>query len=305
MPTAAEPRPALLPLPGGRRGATVRLHPLLTGTALFPADWLVRAPRRLAGPRALAVRVPHERWRRIPIPAFCVEHPNAGALLVDTGLHPSVAVRPRANLGRAATVAFRRIEMRPDQAAPVQLGARGLDPRAVGLVVLTHLHVDHASAISEFPDATFLVDAREWRVATTSGPLRAALEGYRRRQFDHAFDYRRVDFDSSETSSYSTFGRSVDVFGDGSVRLVSTPGHTAGHMSVVLRLEGREALIAGDAIYLERTLSDSAPPYRMQDEHRWRRSLRELQLYARERPDALIVPGHDMAAWQRLQPVYA
>ena len=84
------------------------------------------------------------------------------------------------------------------------------------------------------------------------------------------------------------------------MRLVFTPGHTLGHLSVVLRLKDREALVAGDAIYLERTLREKALPYHMEDEHLFRRSLREIELYAREAPDAVIVPGHDIDAWHRL-----
>ena len=73
---------------------------------------------------------------------------------------------------------------------------------------------------------------------------------------------------------------------------------------MVLRLASREALVAGDAIYTLRTLRDSALPHRMTDEHLFRRSLREIQLYAEQTPGALIVPGHDMAAWDALDPVY-
>src|SRR6185295_19582568 len=101
---------------------------------------------------------------------------------------------------------------------------------------------------------------------------------YVSRQFDHAFDYRLVDFGSQKSESFATFGRSFDVFGDGSVRLVFTPGHSLGHLSVILRLAGREALIAGDAIYTMRTLRESALPHQMADEHVFRRSLREIQL---------------------------
>jgi N-acyl homoserine lactone hydrolase len=86
--------------------------------------------------------------------------------------------------------------------------------------------------------------------------------------------------------------------------MVSTPGHTPGHVSVVLQVAGREALIAGDAIYTMRTLTDSALPNKMADEHVFRRSLREIQLYAEQTPNALIVPGHDMSAWNALAPVY-
>jgi N-acyl homoserine lactone hydrolase len=300
MATAAEPRPAELPLPGGREGATVRLHPLLAGRALSPPGWLLREDGRLAGLRALGVGVAKEALVPIPIVAFLLEHPGAGPLLIDSGLHPSVAVKPVESFGRVSARAFRGLTMDPKQALPDQLRERGIDPRRVSTVLMTHLHVDHASAISEFPDATFVVSRSEWAAATKQG----SLHGYVKRQFDHAFDYRLVDFDSSRSESFASFGRSFDVFEDGSVRIVSTPGHTPGHLSVVLRLAGREALIAGDAIYTMRTLTDSALPHMMADEHVFRRSLREIQLYAEQTPDALIVPGHDMSAWNALAPVY-
>jgi N-acyl homoserine lactone hydrolase len=188
--------------------------------------------------------------------------------------------------------------MKPDQAVPAQLRALGRAPSDVKTVVMTHLHVDHASAMSEFPGATFVFSSAEWEAATTQG----SLHGYQKRQFDHAFDYRTLDFEGADASSYSTFGRAFDLFGDGSVRLVFTPGHTLGHLSVVLRLKRREALLAGDALFLERTLREKALPYQMEDEHLFKRSLREIELYARESPDAAIVPGHDIEAWHRLPP---
>jgi N-acyl homoserine lactone hydrolase len=300
MATAAEPRPAELPLPGGRPDATVRLHPLLCGRFLVPRPWLLREDGRLAWRRAFGIGLPRDEWIEAPVVAFCVEHPGAGPVLIDTGLHPSVAVAPRESFGRVAILGFRELAMRPEQAVPDQLRARGIDPRRVETVVMTHLHVDHASGIAEFPHSTFLVSDLEWEAATTQRETR----GYVRRQFDHAFDYRLLDFNGPDSDSFASFGRSFDVFGDGSVRLVYTPGHSPGHLSVVLRLRGREALVAGDALYLRRTLDDGHLPWRMADEHLFRRSLRELQLYAEETPDALVIPGHDMQHWRTLEPVY-
>ena len=59
-------------------------------------------------------------------------------------------------------------------------------------------------------------------------------------------------------------------------------------------------LLAGDAIYLERNLGERRLPYRIEDDHLYLRSLREIELFKRESPDALIVPGHDMPHWKTL-----
>ena len=256
----------------------------------------------MAAARALGVRVPRDRLVPFPIVAFLLEHPAVGAVLVDTGLHPSVAVDPRQNLGRLGTVVLRDLKMDPSQAVSAQLRARDIDPADVRVVVMTHLHNDHASAMSEFPGATFVFDEHEWMAATAA---RSVLRGYVKKQFDHAFDYRTISFDDPETESFAGFGRSRDLFGDGSVRLVSTPGHTHGHLSVVARTSAREVLIAGDAIYTTRTLRTGDLPFRMEDEHLFRRSVREIQLYVERTPGALVIPGHDMDAWRELEAVYA
>jgi N-acyl homoserine lactone hydrolase len=299
--TAAEPQPASLPLPGGREGATVRVHPLLTATCKAPPGWLLREEGRLASARAFGIRVPRSEWIEIPVVAFLVEHPGFGPFLIDTGFHASVAVDSKQNLGRLNAFFFKDIEMSQSDAVSHQLRGRGIDPNSIGLVVMTHLHVDHASAIADFPAATFLLSRREWEAAVEP---RGSTRGYVRRQFDHAFDYRLLDFDSSAADSFAGFGRSFDVFGDGSVHLVSTPGHTRGHLSVVLRTASGEVLVAGDAIYSMTTLRESHLPHLVADEHLFRRSLREIQLYAEQTPEAVIIPGHDLERWRELETSY-
>jgi N-acyl homoserine lactone hydrolase len=66
---------------------------------------------------------------------------------------------------------------------------------------MTHLHIDHASAVAEFPQATFVVDRREWTAAVRGG----ALDGYRARQFDHAFGWRALDYGADRVESFSGF----------------------------------------------------------------------------------------------------
>jgi len=300
MATAAEPRPAELPLPGGRDGARVKLHPLLTGSTTGPRAWFLREEGRLAWRHALGFGVKKADWLKVPVPAFLVEHPGVGPVLIDTGFHPSVAAKPTANLGRLSQFTFRNIEMKPEQAVSAQLRARGIEPAQIKVVVMTHLHIDHASAIAEYPESTFVVSAGEWAAASEHGQF----QGYVKRQFDHGFDWRLLDFEGRDAESFSGFARSFDLFGDGSVRAVYTPGHTLGHLSVVLRTERGEVLVAGDAIYMRKTLDDTHLPYRTSDEHLFRRSLREIRQYATETPEALIVPGHDWEAWHELEAAY-
>jgi N-acyl homoserine lactone hydrolase len=235
------------------------------------------------------------------VPAFIVEHPSAGPFLIDTGMHPSVAEDPKENLGTLGTRLY-ELRMTGDQAVRAQLEAHGFDADAIRTIVMTHLHLDHASAVSEFPAATFYVDGAEWEAARRGG----VLQGYHHNHFDHDYDWRLLDYDADDVGSYATFGRTLDLFGDGSVRLLSTPGHTAGHQSVLLRLSDGQALLTGDAAYTLKDLQAAALPLMVQDEHRYKRSQRELRAFLESADDVKVaIAGHDAERWPELEPTYA
>jgi N-acyl homoserine lactone hydrolase len=291
MSISVEPHPLHEPLAGGSRGATVAVEPMVAGQVEWPRAMMVSPGGRMVSAKLLRALLTGKDAVSIPIPAFLIRHPSAGAILVDTGLHPSIATDPSENFGSLAT-RFIDISLAPGEDVPSQMRQRGLEPGEVPVVVMTHLHLDHTSAISEFPQSTFVVAETEWQAAAHGpGPLQ---NGYRRAHFDYAFEYRTVDFDRGDISSYAGFGRTFDLFGDGSIRLAFTPGHSAGHMSVICRLAERDFVIGGDCVYLAAQLdgSETGPP-RPQDAHNYRRSLQELRLFRRQFPDAIVTPGHD------------
>ena len=289
------------PLPGGRDGATVVVEPILTGTMACPRAFL-EGEARLPTLRMLGIGTPRSKWLKIPVPAYLIRHPTAGPFLIDTGLHASVASKPVENLGRIFGGKRSDPIIEPGEDLPAQLRGRGVDPKGLRLVVMTHLHFDHTSGMSQFPGAAFVIAEDEWDAASTDS--RPVLRGYRPSHFDYAFDYRTVSYDSASVSSYATFGRTFDLFGDGSVRLASTPGHSAGHQSVICHLRDRDLVIAGDAIYTIGQLDDAPEPPRPVDRHNWRRSMRELRQFASTYPQAVILPGHDPEHWETVAKRY-
>ena len=87
------------------------------------------------------------------------------------------------------------------------------------------------------------------------------------------------------------------------MHLAFTPGHSAGHMSVVCRLKERDFVIGGDAMYVLDPLEGKAAlPPRPYDAHNFRRSLQELRLFRAQFPAAVITPGHDPEFYSRLAP---
>ncbi|HXS47839.1 MAG TPA: N-acyl homoserine lactonase family protein [Solirubrobacterales bacterium] len=298
MKVHVEAKPLHEPLAGGTPGATVSVEPLIAGNVTWPRTMMERPGGPLETLKLLRALLSGEPAMTVPCPAFLIRHPSAGAILVDTGLHPSVATDGHENFGRvAARVGNPALE--PGTDVPAQLRSRNLDAGEIPVVVMTHMHIDHTSAISEFPNSTFIVSEVEWEAATV-GP-KPLLNGYRRAHFDYAFDYRTIDFDRGGIDSYSSFARCFDLFGDGSIRLAYTPGHSAGHMSVIAHLAKRDFVIGGDVTYTMGQLDGDAPlaprPY---DAHNYRRSLQELKLFRREYPDAIVTPGHDPSFYEKL-----
>lgn len=299
MSVSVEPHPLHEPLAGGSRGAAVAVEPLVAGHAEWSKRMMVSPGGRMLRAKVMRAFLTGQEAITVPCPAFLIRHPSAGAILVDTGLHPSIATDPKENFGWFGA-RFGKPTLAPGEDVPSQLRERGLDPGEIPIVVMTHLHMDHTSAISEFPNSTFVVSEAEWRFASGS-----VQKGYRRAHFDYAFEYRTVDFDRGEINSYASFGRTFDLFGDGSIRLAFLPGHSPGHMGVICRLGKHDFVIGGDCVYLLDQLDGSAPgPPRPQDAHNLRRSLQELRLFRSHFPDAVITPGHDPDFYARVEQRY-
>jgi glyoxylase-like metal-dependent hydrolase (beta-lactamase superfamily II) len=301
MKVSVEAQPLHEPLAGGTSGASVTVEPIVAGHSNLPLAAMESPGGRFVGLKYFRTMLTGKPPFEIPIVAFLIRHPSAGAILVDTGLHPSIATDGSENFGKAAT-RIGKPALEPGADVPAQLRKRGLDPGEIPVVVMTHMHLDHTSAISEFPSSTFVVSEVEWEAATSHNPV---LNGYRRAHFDYAFDYRTVDFDRGGIDSYASFGRTFDLFGDGSIHLAFTPGHSAGHMSVICRLKQNDFVIGGDAMYRLGQLSGEAPmPPRPFDAHNFRRSLQELRLFHNQFPDAVITPGHDPDFYARIDARY-
>jgi len=226
--SALDALPAELPLAGGQANATLTLRPLLCAVMRGPRGWFERAPGRGAGLKALGIGVPAAELIDIPIVAFLLEHPTAGPVLVDTGFQRIVAEGPSRertrNLGRVGRLMARDLRMEPRQCVAAQLQAHGIEESDLSLIVMTHLHFDHASALCDFPAATVLVSAPEWAAAHGRYLF---MHGYVPAQLSPAPSYRTIEFEPGAQGD--PFAHALDVFGDGSLRLVFTPGHTRGH----------------------------------------------------------------------------
>jgi N-acyl homoserine lactone hydrolase len=208
-----------------------------------------------------------ERELRFPVPAYLVEA-GGERILVDAGLHPDAARDPAARYGRADAVGPARLEQERSVGDQVDLST-------LTMVVLTHLHYDHAGGLALLPDSVpVVVQRREWEAG--ADPESVARNRYLPIDYEAIGD-RVVPVDGDH-----------DLLGDGSVRLLFTPGHTPGHQSVMVE---ERLVIGGDVTHFASGLDDHRFPVFGHDLDAQAESARRLRAL-RDR-GARVLPGHD------------
>jgi N-acyl homoserine lactone hydrolase len=187
----------------------------------------------------------------LPVNAFLVEHP-AGLCVFDAG-QTSDAAAPGYFPAWHPFFRLSRFELGPDDELGPQLAASGWSPGDVRWVVLSHLHTDHVGCLPSFPDASVLVSRIEWERARG---LRGKLRGYLP---DRVPESLRLELVALDGPPVGPFAGSHDVAGDGRLVLVAAPGHTPGHMALLVEADGARYLLGGDAAHSAAALADEAP----------------------------------------------
>jgi N-acyl homoserine lactone hydrolase len=220
----------------------------------------------------------------VPVPFSLIRHPD-GDVIVDGGNPLAVARDARAHWGALAD-AF-EVHMSEQQHCAAQLQQLGIQPDSIRHIIQTHMHIDHTGALGHFPSASVIVHERELAAARAAeSPL--------------ASGYVRADYDRPEIT-WQTFDGDLDVFGDGTIRLLETPGHAAGHVSVLLELDDTgPVLLTADAADNRRQWDGRDHPRALHSREQAAHSLERLRALA-EQLQPLIVFGHDPRNWSELR----
>jgi N-acyl homoserine lactone hydrolase len=196
---------------------------------------------------------------------YLIRHAK-GVLLWDTGIPDAVAAMPD-----GLTVANGAITQRRAKTLAAQLAEIGLKPDEITYVAVSHTHGDHVGNVALFPSSTVLIQAAEYEWAMTQ-PTKPAF---------------------AATQKIEKLTGDRDVFGDGSVTILSTPGHTPGHQSLLVLLPKTGALVlSGDAVHFRDNWENRRVPSMNTNRDQTLASMQRLATVLEERRAQLWI-NHD------------
>lgn len=198
---------------------------------------------------------------------YLIKH-TQGWMLWDTGVDDSIAAMPD---GQAPTDP-KAIHWRRPKTLASQLAQLGVKPSDIQYVAVSHTHPDHIGNVEMFPQAMLLVQKAEYEWPGANNTPR----------FKPGHPVTKLEGDK-------------DVFGDGSVTLISTSGHTPGHQSLLLKLPRTGAVVlSGDAAHFESNWVNRRVPSINFDKDMTLASMQRIaELLAREKAQLWI--NHDKA----------
>jgi len=208
---------------------------------------------------------------------YLIKHAQ-GWMMWDTGVPDRVAEMPDGLVAAGGALVWKR-----PKTIAAQLAELGITAGDIPLVAVSHTHPDHVGNVDMFSAATVLIQRAEyeWAFGLPNEPFSA----------EHAA--RKLDGD-------------FDVFGDGSVRIVSTPGHTPGHQSLFVRLANTGAvLLSGDAVHFRDNWENRRVPSMNVDHEQTLASLQRMaDLLAERKADLWIHHDKPQAVKQRRAPAF-
>ena len=258
-----------------------------------------------------------EAKRTVPSLTFLVKHPGTSAFGADQAkpFHLMFDLGLRRQKERYPEVLQKHLEGRaPYDLAPgvaAQLKEGGLDPGEVNLVILSHVHYDHHGDPEDFENARFAIGHGAMDV------LKHGLGGIATHQHfvpDTLPDDRsseRSDPKGADWKPLGPFPAALDLFSDGSVYVIDTPGHLPGHVNLLCRTKDKWICLCGDAFHDRRLLTGEKEIGMFQSPHgdmicihldkeAAAESIRRLREFGKAAGDQVeIIAAHEDAWWEK------
>ena len=254
-------------------------------------------------PEWVTIRGGSLRSIRIPALFACMEHPERGPVLFDTGYSERFFRETDpfpARLYRMVTP----VDFEKGQSATERLRMAGVDPADVRHIIVSHFHADHVAGLRDFPNAQFFYEREALDSMRLLKGIAAVKRGFLPGLLPDDFDQRAQPFSPDSRIEVPhdllpgfPFRHITDVLGDGSLLAVDLPGHAYGQLGLLLRTEQGPVLLCADAAWSAAAYRENRPPSGlagiiMPDRKAYASSFRALRQLHEAFPELTIIASH-------------
>lgn len=259
------------------------LKSFVTGNVIIPKIGTINPDHPKAGDI-------EDELLEVPVLAHWIRHEKFGDYLIDTGLDSSYHDDPHGNMKGLLSKLFIKAKIFVDEyeQSENQNICYHIEKHRIKLkgVFFTHLHSDHIAGTRELPKNILYV-AGKWEKYHEYKPLFYGdyLKGVE----------KLYEIDFKDADDMPPLGKCVDIFGDGSLWAISTPGHSKGHMSFLINVAQGPILLAGDVCFIKSNFEKGVGPSSYTENIKVNQeSLDKLIEFKKYYPKVKVIYGHEM-----------
>jgi len=249
---------------------------------------------------SVTIKGGRKKTRDFPATFALIEHPKEGYILFDTGYAGrffEVTQRFPECMYRWATP----VTIQKEKSAAKQLEARGIHPKEIRYVILSHFHADHIGGVADFPYAKIICFTSDFRRLFILNRYQSVLKGFLRGLLPSDFDERTIDVLSKQMvnlpSKLAPFTTGYDLFGDRTILGINLPGHATKQLGIYFQSDKQDVFLIADAAWSREAYIENRGPswlglIAIEDRKAYYTTLEKIHQVYQGTPDLYIIASH-------------
>lgn len=279
------------------RPDSMKVYPLHVGDTLVPYEQFYGGAE-LSGFAGGIQLMNSQQYFWVPLYAYLIIHPEVGPIMFDTAVNNEMVYNYDEYFsgfgGTFSRLLNEEYRLSPEEELLNQLAALGYSPTDIELVILSHSHDDHVGGLPYFQDARIVLSEMEMLIIDII--TENSFMPVNTRFYEGVTCWEAISYSDE---AFGGFEASLDLLGDGSMRLLPSVGHSEGSQSLWVDMGDYSLLLTGDSLYTLRHLDETMVQQFIPDTNPEiiQASVQAIKNSQVALPEMLIVPSHDNTAY--------
>lgn len=226
-----------------------------------------------------------------------IKHPTKGVILFDTG-YTTDFYRETKKFPFSVYANITKVTIHKEEEAKSILQKIGIETDEVRFIIISHFHADHIGGLRDFPNAQLICSQTSFEAVKNRKGLKAVIKGFIPNLLPANFEKRAqlLEFQKEE-NLHPIFGKFIDLFEDGSIKIVQLEGHAKGQIGAIVQTENQEVFLIADGAWLKENYEELHFPSKtikifIDSWKELTATLTKIHHYQKKHPETLIIPCH-------------